>query len=56
MYGNKYTSIQIAYVFDLKKIDAKVENTIIINNPILILLKSIRMITFVYLKCFINDF
>ena len=30
MYGNKYVSIQIAYVFDLKKIDAKVENTIII--------------------------
>lgn len=31
MYGNKYSSVQIAYVSDLKKIDAKVENTIIIN-------------------------
>ncbi|MDP3914244.1 MAG: LytTR family DNA-binding domain-containing protein [Bacteroidota bacterium] len=30
MYGNKYTSVPIAYVPDLKKIDAKVENTIII--------------------------
>ena len=30
MYSHKYTSVQIAYVSDLKKIDAHVENTIII--------------------------
>ena len=30
MYGNKYTSVLLNYIQDLKKIDAKIENTVLL--------------------------